>query len=235
MLVRTFTSRVRIEAPRETVWVVLTDPIYVQQWQYGSSLRTDWSIGSPIRFTSEWEGHTFEQRGTILVVEAPAHLRHSLFAPRPELEDEPEHCFTMSFSLEEDTGGTRLTITHEDPREATGEDTASGDEGDNEVLAGLKSLAESVGVTPIHERLAHGSEQVQSGWVAVRGPEHRPALGRAFVELERIEGRQPSRPLALRLLVGTGVPATEASVPIATIDAQTWSPPPESHRRPVRR
>ena len=49
-------SSIRIDAPRETVWSVVTEPGYVKQWQYGSDLHTDWSVGSPIRFTSEWEG-----------------------------------------------------------------------------------------------------------------------------------------------------------------------------------
>jgi len=33
---------------RESVWAVVTQPGYVKQWQYGSNLDTDWSVGSPI-------------------------------------------------------------------------------------------------------------------------------------------------------------------------------------------
>ncbi|MEV6073083.1 SRPBCC family protein [Nocardia sp. NPDC052001] len=137
---RTVTSKVRIEAPREIVWAVLTDPEYVRQWQYGSVLSTDWSIGSPIRFTTEWEGTMFEQWGTVLLVDSPARLRYSLFAPRPELEDKAENYFTMGYALEDDAGATELTITQEDPRETGGDE---GDEGESPVLAALKALAES--------------------------------------------------------------------------------------------
>ncbi len=144
---RISTSRVRIAAPRQTVWAVLTDPIYVKQWQYGSVLSTDWSVGSPIRFTSEWEGHTVEQWGTVLLVDPPARLRYSLFAPRPGLADQPENYFTMIYSLEDDGGGTMVTITQQDPREAPGDDSPDGD-GENPVLAGLKRLAESLRTTP---------------------------------------------------------------------------------------
>jgi uncharacterized protein YndB with AHSA1/START domain len=136
-------SDVHIEAPREAVWRVLTEPDYVKQWQYGSVLETDWTIGSPIRFTSTWDGQTFEQWGTVLAVASPSELRYSLFAPRPELEDKPENYFTMTYSLRVDAAGTALVITQEDPREE-GPAPEAGDSGDNPVLAALKGLAESV-------------------------------------------------------------------------------------------
>jgi uncharacterized protein YndB with AHSA1/START domain len=84
-------SEMKIEAPRETVWAALTEPRYVKRWQYGSDLDTDWSVGSPIRFTTEWEGNKFEQWGEVLLVDAPRELRYSLFAPPPGLEDKPEN------------------------------------------------------------------------------------------------------------------------------------------------
>lgn len=148
---RTSTSTVRIEAPRVVVWAVITEPAYVQQWQYGSALSTDWSIGSPIRFTTEWEGTTFEQWGTVQLVDAPTQLRYTLFAPRPGVEDQPENYFTMIYRLEDDAAGTVLTITQEDPRADAGDDSGSedsdGDDEENPVLVALKSLAESVETT----------------------------------------------------------------------------------------
>ena len=50
-------------ARRVVVWAVITESAYVQQWQYGSALSTDWSTGSPIRFTTEWEGDHFRTVG----------------------------------------------------------------------------------------------------------------------------------------------------------------------------
>lgn len=134
-------SHVRIEASRDRVWAVLTDAEFVRQWQYGSEVETDWGTGSPIRFTSEWQGQRFEQWGTVLEVAAPEQLRYSLFAPRPDLEDRPENYFTMTYRLETDEGATLLTIIQEDPREQPGQDPDHHDE-DNPVLATLKAVAE---------------------------------------------------------------------------------------------
>jgi len=142
--VRVSTSSIHIEASRETVWSVVTEPAYVKQWQYGSQLHTDWRVGSPIRFISEWQGQTFEQWGTVVQVDAPNRLAYSLFAPRPDLEDKPENYFTMTYILDGDEGAaTTLTILQEDPRPGA-EDTVE-DEEENPVLAALKTLAESVG------------------------------------------------------------------------------------------
>lgn len=138
-------SEVKIDAPRETVWAVLTEPRYVKQWQYGSDLDTDWSVGSSIRFTAEWEGNTFEQWGEVLLVDAPGELRYSLFVPRPGLEDKPENRFTMIYSLSEDADLTRVTIIQEDPRPTpAGAGDEDGEEDENPVLAALKSLSESL-------------------------------------------------------------------------------------------
>ena len=59
------------------VWPVVAEPAYGMQWQYGSNLQADWSIGSPIRFTSEWQGQTFEQWGTVVHVDSPNRLAYS--------------------------------------------------------------------------------------------------------------------------------------------------------------
>jgi len=150
-VMRVSRSRVRIDAPAETVWAVLTEPRYVQQWQYGSVLDTDWSVGSMIRFTTEWNRTTFEQWGTVLVAQAPQELRYSLFAPRPGLDDKPENYFTMIYSLAPDSGATLVTITQEDPRplaagttEDEEEDEDAEADAENPVLQALKSLAESL-------------------------------------------------------------------------------------------
>jgi uncharacterized protein YndB with AHSA1/START domain len=141
-LVRVSSSSIRIEAPRETVWSVLTEPDHVKQWQYGSDLQVDWSVGSPIRFTSQWQGQTFEQWGTVLLVDTPNRLAYSLFAPRPDLEDTPENYFTMTYVLDDDDGATTLTILQEDPR--PGAQETEGNEDDSPVLSALKTFAESL-------------------------------------------------------------------------------------------
>jgi uncharacterized protein YndB with AHSA1/START domain len=139
---RVSTSTVTINAPRDVVWVVVTLPEYVRQWQYNSELTTDWIVGHPIRFSAEWQGQTFEQWGTVLDFDEPTRLRYSLFAPRPGLDDVPENYFTMTYELTDVDGGTQVTFIQEDPRESGDADGEVDD--DNPVLRALRDVAESI-------------------------------------------------------------------------------------------
>src|SRR6185369_8901027 len=134
------TSKIIINTSAAQVWDALTKPELVKQWQYGSGVVTDWKKGSAILYRSEWEGKIFEQKGTILEIEKPTLVKYSLFAPHPDLEDEPKHYFTMTYLLEEFNGKTTLTIVQEDPREAHAQ--AETEESDNSVLNSLKKLVE---------------------------------------------------------------------------------------------
>jgi len=140
---RVSVSKVSVNAAKGTIWKVVTEPVYVQQWQYGSVLDTDWSIGGPIRFTTEWDGQTFEQWGSVLSFDAPSKLSYSLFAPRPDLEDRPENYFTMTYELTDGDGVTVLTITQEDPRPSDNPDDDEADD-ENPVLIALRGVAESL-------------------------------------------------------------------------------------------
>ena len=135
------TSTIVINAQAEQVWRALTEPALVKQWQYGSDLLTDWTVGSPIRFVAEWDGGVFEQWGRVLDFQPTALIRYTLFAPRPDLEDRPENYFTMSYVLEESGGVTTLAVTQDDPRPSAGP-AAGDDTEENPVLQSLKAVVE---------------------------------------------------------------------------------------------
>ena len=143
----TSVSSIKVKAPPEAVWTALTEPEFVERWQYGSVLVTDWSVGGPIRFTTIWEGQTLEQWGTVLAFQPPTMVRYSLFAPRPDIADVPENYFTMTYELVRDGDVTEVVITHDDPRAG---DDAHGDlergdgESDSPVLVALRDVAESI-------------------------------------------------------------------------------------------
>ena len=114
--VKTSDSIVKILAPASKVWLALTVPGLVKQWQYGSDLRTTWEPGTPIIFRNEWNGQIFEQKGTVLEFIPGSRLKYSLFFPRPDLQDIPEHYFFMTYELTESGGLTSVLFRQEDPR-----------------------------------------------------------------------------------------------------------------------
>lgn len=135
-------STITINAPISIVWDILTKPEYVKQWQFGSDLLTDWSIGSDIRFKTEWEDQVFEQWGKVLDVKVNELIRYSLFAPRPGLEDKPENYFEMNYVLTSVEGKTKLEIIQNDNRAGAKQEEPQGEE--NPILKGMKQLAEAV-------------------------------------------------------------------------------------------
>lgn len=138
---KTTNSIVKILAPASKVWLALTVPSLVKQWQYGSDLLTTWEPGTPIIFRNEWNGQVFEQKGTVIEFIPGSRVKYSLFFPRPGLEDIPENHFFMIYELTESEGLTSLLFRQEDPRPSEPDAAAGGDEGPD-VLATLKDLVE---------------------------------------------------------------------------------------------
>ena len=138
---KTSDSTVKILAPAKKVWLALTAPDLVKQWQYGSDLLTTWEVGTPIVFRNEWDGQVFEQKGTVLEFSPESRLKYSLFFPHPDLQDIPEHYFFMTYELAESDGITSLLVRQEDPRPSLSNESSGGDDGPD-VLAYLKELVE---------------------------------------------------------------------------------------------
>jgi uncharacterized protein YndB with AHSA1/START domain len=139
--VKTSESVVNILAPARKVWLALTVPDLVKQWQYGSDLLTTWEPGTPIIFRNEWNGQTFEQKGTVIEFAPESRLKYSLFFPRPDLQDIPEHYFFMTYELIERGEATSLLFRQEDPRPSPPNESSGGEEGPD-VLSSLKQLVE---------------------------------------------------------------------------------------------
>jgi uncharacterized protein YndB with AHSA1/START domain len=139
--VKTRDSVVEISAPAKKVWLALTVPDLVKRWQYGSDLLTTWEVGTPIIFRNEWNGRVFEQRGNVVEFSPTSRLKYSLFVPRPDLHDIPEHYFFMTYELTESEDVTSLLVRQEDPRPSPPNESPGGDEGPD-VLASLKELVE---------------------------------------------------------------------------------------------
>ena len=106
-------SAITIDAPRERVWAVITDPVSAREFMFGTELVTDWSIGGPIRWRGEWKGRPYEDHGLVLEVVPPERLVHTHFSPLSGETDVPEHHHTLTWILEGVDGATSLTLTQD--------------------------------------------------------------------------------------------------------------------------
>ena len=107
------TSTITIDAPPDRVWKVITDPQAVKEFMFGADLVTDWTVGGPIAWRGEWEGKTYEDKGTILEVEPGQKLVHTHFSPLGGEEDKPENYHTLTWTLEDKGGRTQLTLSQD--------------------------------------------------------------------------------------------------------------------------
>ena len=99
-------QEVRIEAPIERVWQVITDPAYVARW-FGNTAEIDLRPGGPLRFG--WDGHG-PFHGVVERVEPPREFAyrwvHDAGVPVGGESVETQ----VSFSLSEVDGGTLVRL-----------------------------------------------------------------------------------------------------------------------------
>jgi uncharacterized protein YndB with AHSA1/START domain len=131
---------VEIKAEPNRVWSGLTDPEKVKQYFFGTNIRSDWEKGSPIIFSGEFVGQSFEDKGTILEVDYGRSLKYDYWSGFSGLEDKPENYSTVTYTLEDLNGVTKLRLNQQGfaSKEARDHSESAWEM----VLTGLKELLE---------------------------------------------------------------------------------------------
>jgi uncharacterized protein YndB with AHSA1/START domain len=135
------TAETTVDAPRGSVWSALTDPELIKRYMMGSHVETDWHPGSPISWRGEYNGKAYEDKGEVLEVIPERLLTVTHFSALSGEADRPENYHTVSYTLEDAGGGTRVTLTQDN--NASEEDAAHSAETWSQMLAGLKKVVES--------------------------------------------------------------------------------------------
>ncbi|MCO5935346.1 SRPBCC domain-containing protein [Mucilaginibacter sp. RB4R14] len=136
----TLTTRVIFKASSAEVWKGLTDPEVVKQYFFGTILKSDWKEGSPITFSGEWDGKSYEDKGFIKEIVPGKYVRYSYWSIMAGTEDKPENYADVSYELNENGDITVLTIIQDNIK-----DEASKEHSENNwqmMFNGLKKLIE---------------------------------------------------------------------------------------------
>ena len=149
----TATTTINIQAKTPAVWGALTRPELIKQYFFGTDAISDWREGSPIIFRGEWQGRSYEDKGTILIVEPEKLLRYSYWSSMSGIEDKPENYLIITYELFQEDGTTTLTITQDNIRDE--EMKIHSEQNWRIVMNGLKQLLE--------EKLAAPQEDVTPG------------------------------------------------------------------------
>lgn len=141
-MVKDAQASVRIDATPEQVWAALTDPELVKQYFFGTTVQTDWRVGSRIRYSGEFEGKAYEDTGEVLEYNEPRRLVTSFFSPSSGKPDVPENYQRVTYAIDPDGGGCTVTITQDG--NATDEAAEHSSANWRMVLDGLAGVAPGV-------------------------------------------------------------------------------------------
>lgn len=106
-------AQITIHAPVEKVWEALVNPSLIQQYMFGTTVRSDWQTGSPITWTGNWQGKKYEDRGTIIEI-IPHHLlQYSHFSPLSGKEDHPDNYNVVSIEVHKAGNDTQVSLAQD--------------------------------------------------------------------------------------------------------------------------
>jgi uncharacterized protein YndB with AHSA1/START domain len=134
-------AEVTIDALPEVVWNVLTKPELISQYLFGTKTETTWKIGDPIVFSGEYDGKSYQDRGTILEFEPGSKLKYSYWSSLSGTEDRSENYSDVSFFIKpSENNATHLVVLQEKVRDEKTKTHC--EEGWRQVLGNLKRVAE---------------------------------------------------------------------------------------------
>ena len=112
------TAEIDIVASRAAVWQALTDPERIKRYFMGAHVETDWRPGSSITWSGEYNGHPYQDKGTIVEVQPETLLVLTHYSPSSGQPDAPENYHTISYRLAEHSGGTHLSLSQDNNADA---------------------------------------------------------------------------------------------------------------------
>ncbi len=103
-------SSILIEAAASAIWETITQPEKIKLFLYGTDTETDWKVGSPIKFTGNYNGTEYHDKGNVLENETNKLLKYNYWSSMSGTEDKLENYFIVSYMLEkEDENSIRFT------------------------------------------------------------------------------------------------------------------------------
>ena len=133
-------AAVLIVAPSEKVWEALTRPDLIKIYLFGTTVKTDWQVGSPIIYEGQWQGKSYQDKGIVVQVERGKLLVSTYWSSMAGFPDLPENYKTVRYELSPEGPATRLTITQDN--NATPEEANHSSQNWKMVLEGIKKLLE---------------------------------------------------------------------------------------------
>src|SRR5690554_2223019 len=93
-------SKINIKSTPEKVWDILTNPVKIKEYLYGTEVITDWKTGSPIIFKGEYDGQQYKDKGKVIENKKNELLKYDYWSGFSGLEDKPENYSLVTYKIE---------------------------------------------------------------------------------------------------------------------------------------
>lgn len=134
-------ASITINAPRDAVWRALVSPEEIRKYMFGAQVVSDWREGSVIVWKGEWQGTSYEDKGTIYRCIPEQKLQYSHFSPLSGLPDKRENYHMVTIDL---TGeGLKTSVTLSQDNNATADAREHSENNWRVMLEGLKRVVET--------------------------------------------------------------------------------------------
>jgi len=107
----TVTATIDINADTCKVWDALINPEKIKVYLFGTETISDWKVGSPIIFQGEYQGHKYQDKGTIKNIKPNQLMQYDYWSGFSGLEDKPENYSLVTYKLEYANNKTTLILT----------------------------------------------------------------------------------------------------------------------------
>lgn len=134
---------IKVNAKPSDVWKVLTEPEYVKKFLFGTQVSTDWKVGSSIRFSGEYNGHRYEDKGNVLENKTDMLLRYNYWSGMSGLSDKEENYASVTYKIEP-LSHTSCNFTWHQAGFSSEERKCHTEEGLKHMLDTIKNLAETL-------------------------------------------------------------------------------------------
>lgn len=136
----TATVSTTINAEASQVWDALTNPAQIKRYFFGTNVISEWTVGSPIVFTGEWEGKPYEDKGVIVKNEPNRCFEYTYWSSFSGKPDAAENYSKITYQLEPKERQTVLTITQD--KMASADVCAHSEKNWGVIVDGLKKILE---------------------------------------------------------------------------------------------
>ena len=134
-------TSISIKATPLEVWKAITTPELIKKYLMGTNVTSDWREGSPIIYTGEYEGKSYNDKGIIKKIVPGKELQSTYLSSMSGKEDKPENYNLVTYLLAEENNETIVTITQDNIATEKEKEHSTGNW--NMVLKKLKEVVEN--------------------------------------------------------------------------------------------